>query len=771
MGDDFAGAGEGDAIGSDPLASILNRSKGRLIEKQQREQSAQRNQGSSQGNSTPSVSKDKQVNKRPAASTQSRPQREEETPEVRAARKAALKQARNERREVERATMAPSEGAKQNYNASKEAFTAPSKPTPSGRGQDKRSKERPSEGTVSKRVSAAADPVEVEERPDERNEIPSSHAPEFNTYSSAQRIVDQLNPNRNKVVKEGTGGAAASAAGGGGSTMTVARKRKAEEVEDVLEVDFVAPQLDYTSVDEAVSSWNLDAAIAEKLKKDQIVQFFPVQSAVVPVLLRMNARDCIRSRDICVAAPTGSGKTLAYAVPILQTLFRRKVVRLRALILLPSRELVTQVHKVFSGLTAGMDIKVGVATGQNLFQDEQAMLSPMHAAFSDRHQRHLLPADAEDEWPLGSSSVDILISTPGRLVDHLQFTKGFTLEHLKYLVLDEADRLLGNASDHWLRTLVQHIGTGSTHRDHSTGNLFQQHQVFRHSVQLLLFSATLTDNPRKLALLGIQSPLVVKMGRAAAVAEDGDDRNIQIERSGTVSTAFVLPDTLKEMVCTLDAARKPIVVYSMLESRKEESLRNKTTTLIFASSVETTHRLCRMLQLMNGQSEAAIAKGDHEYPLGGLVMEMSSHIGSDERTRILADAATGRVSVIVSSDNLARGIDLPNIHLVVNYDPPKHARTYVHRVGRTARANRDGSTVTFLKVGQMGEFNKMRGTIGGGSAEKEGIRKYKPSADAVDSLEPRFRAAILVLQQVVAQEDAGQLPLGAALPARYTIDA
>jgi ATP-dependent RNA helicase DDX51/DBP6 len=552
--------------------------------------------------------------------------------------------------------------------------------------------------------------------------------------------------------------------------MTVARKRKAEEVEDILEVDFVAPQLDYVSVDDAVSSWSLDPAIAEKLKKDQIVHFFPVQSAVVPVLLRMNARDCIRSRDVCVAAPTGSGKTLAYAVPILQTLFRRKVVRLRALVLLPSRELVSQVYRVFSALAAGMDIKVGVATGQNLFQDEQAMLSPMHAAFSDKYQRHLLPARAEDEWPLGSSSVDILISTPGRLVDHLQFTKGFTLEHLRYLVLDEADRLLGNASDHWLRTLVQHIGTTSPHRSVSTGAFFQQPQVFRHSVQLLLFSATLTDNPRKLALLGIQSPLVVKMGRSAAVAEDGDDRNIQIERSGAATTAFVLPEKLKEMVCTVDAARKPIVLYSMLEDRMQESLRNKTTTLIFASSVETTHRLCRMLQLMNGQDDAEGDKERSSYPLGGLVKEMSSHINSDDRSAVLTEAAAGRVSVIVSSDNLARGIDLPNIALVVNYDPPKHARTYVHRVGRTARANRDGLTVTFLKVGQMGEFNKMRGTIGGGSAEKDGIKKYKPSAEALDGLESRFRAAIHALQLVVSDEDAGQLPFGADLPVRFSIN-
>jgi ATP-dependent RNA helicase DDX51/DBP6 len=419
-----------------------------------------------------------------------------------------------------------------------------------------------------------------------------------------------------------------------------------------------------------------------------------------------------------------------------------------------------------------MDIKVGIATGQNLFQDEQAMLSPMHAAFSDKHQRHLLPAGAGDEWPLGSSSVDILISTPGRLVDHLQFTKGFTLEHLRYLVLDEADRLLGNASDHWLRTLVQGIGTTSPHRSVSTRSLFQQPQVFRHSVQLLLFSATLTDNPRKLALLGIQSPLVVKMGRSAAVALDGDDddRNIKIERSGAATTAFILPETLKEMVCSVDAARKPIVLYVMLESRVQESLRSKSTTLVFASSVETTHRLCRMLQLMNGQSDAEADKDMSLYPLGGLVREMSSHINSDDRSAVLAEAAAGRVSVIVSSDNLARGIDLPNIALVVNYDPPKHARTYVHRVGRTARANRDGSTVTFLKVGQMGEFNKMRGTIGGGSAEKEGIKKYKPSAEDLDRLEPKFRAAIHALQQVVSDEDAGQLPLGADLPLHYSIN-
>ncbi len=154
--------------------------------------------------------------------------------------------------------------------------------------------------------------------------------------------------------------------------------------------------------------------------------------------------------------------------------------------------------------------------------------------------------------------------------------------------------------------------------------------------------------------------------------------------------------------------------------------------LIFSSSVETTHRLCRLVQIFNGQVSEGIP--DNELVLHGRVAEISSLMRPEERANIIRDAQAGRIKVLISSDNMARGIDLPNVKLVINYDPPKFAKTYVHRVGRTARANRAGHSITLLKKGQVGAFRKMRASITGevnkpGAAAGQGDRQKQTEID------------------------------------------
>ena len=434
-----------------------------------------------------------------------------------------------------------------------------------------------------------------------------------------------------------------------------------------------------------------------------------------------------------------------------------------------------------------------MATGHAYFPDEQKFLCPEHAKTSENSSNapgsgffsngELLRRLVPNESDLGSSAVDILICTPGRLIDHVQFTKGFTLEHLRYLVLDEADRLLGNASDHWVRTLIRSIGSRSNMNSGISGETHPQGADRQGGVQLLLFSATFTDNPRKLAMLGIHAPLVIRVGtestrhktsdndELAASLFDGNDSGNEEEEEGdaakkkstrevTPAKVFNLPQQLKECICIGEAAEKPLQLATILQSRH---LRSGKMALVFASSVETTHRLSRLLQLMNGQYALPIDQTSPEYLFGGLVREMSSLISSKEREAVMAEAAAGKVKVLVSSDHLARGIDLPNIDVVVNYDPPKYAKTYVHRVGRTARANRDGESITMLKLGQIGAFNKMRLTIGGGagasSNNDKGLPydKYRPNAESIASLKPIYGKAIRKTQVVLEEEQARAL--------------
>ena len=147
----------------------------------------------------------------------------------------------------------------------------------------------------------------------------------------------------------------------------------------------------------------------------------------------------------------------------------------------------------------------------------------------------------------------------------------------------------------------------------------------------------------------------------------------------------------------------------------------------------------------------------------------------------MEEAAEGRVAVIVATDNLARGIDLANLRLVINYDPPKAARTYVHRVGRTARAGRTGSSVTFLKSGQVGAFRKMRAQVGASSAQtqarsrksssrssssssssswEERLPKCKPGKDTEASILPAFTRALKRLADALGLQTATKVDIG-----------
>lgn len=163
---------------------------------------------------------------------------------------------------------------------------------------------------------------------------------------------------------------------------------------------------------------------------------------MIPAVLHAERTCDPRTGDVCISAPTGSGKTLAYVLPIVQCLLTRVVPRVRALVLVPTRDLVHQVYSVFKTYTAGTPLRVMSSAGQRAFLVEQAEL-----------QR---------------GAVDILVCTPGRLVDHLDQTTGFTLQHLRFLVVDEADRMLTQSYQNWVHRVYASAFPG--HVDDSPGS-------------------------------------------------------------------------------------------------------------------------------------------------------------------------------------------------------------------------------------------------------------------------------------------------------------
>jgi len=169
----------------------------------------------------------------------------------------------------------------------------------------------------------------------------------------------------------------------------------------------------------------LDPRLESALKSIGVKALFPVQVAVWQETIGPGAAE----RDLCVCSPTGSGKTLAYALPIVQMLSRRTLQYLRALVVLPTRDLAIQVKTVFDAIAPAVGLSVGLAVGQTSVAADTAQFI--------RHRRNSMQNLSDPkgmEMSTSESSVDILIATPGRLMDHISSTRGFTLEHLCYLV-------------------------------------------------------------------------------------------------------------------------------------------------------------------------------------------------------------------------------------------------------------------------------------------------------------------------------------------------
>ncbi|KAJ3043007.1 ATP-dependent RNA helicase dbp6 [Rhizophlyctis rosea] len=490
-----------------------------------------------------------------------------------------------------------------------------------------------------------------------------------------------------------------------------------------------SPDYDITN-----TAFNLSPKVLSRLTSQNITHLFPVQAAVLPRLLRTRHSSApVPPSDLCVSAPTGSGKTLAYALPIVEGLSARIIPRLRALVILPTRDLASQVKSVFDSLVKGTDIKVALVTGQTAFAAEQAMLVSREKG------------DVWTEGDGGSSKVDVLVATPGRLIDHLKETRGFTLRHLRFLVIDEADRLLNQSYHDWLQhilkaaagdkvvvdpfddvpdvdsSVAEHqssslpsswtrlthpttplglpLHTATTHRYATKSPTLPPFGHLSHytPLQKLLFSATLTRNPSKIASLHLHHPVYIAV--AGGEGEEGGDETAR----------YVAPSTLTEhMVVTPTSGEKPLALIWLLTSGGV-GVKDDTSILVFTKSVESAHRLAVLLRLYDE------TLNPHA---------LTSDLTPRERKRILTQFTSGKIKLLITSDILSRGID-PGAHVgvVINYDVPPDTKTYVHRVGRTARAGRTGQAWTVCGKSEVRFFKGVWRKVGRG--EGRGVKEVK----------------------------------------------
>jgi ATP-dependent RNA helicase RhlE len=357
------------------------------------------------------------------------------------------------------------------------------------------------------------------------------------------------------------------------------------------------------------TSLNLHPNLLKGVRELGFVRPTPIQADAIP--------PAMEGRDVLACAQTGSGKTAAFLLPILNALMDKPRGKTRALVLAPTRELAAQIQQDLNDLAvhtplAGAAVFGGVGMG------------PQEHAFR--------------------TGVDVIIATPGRLLDHLRAPYA-KLSSLEFLVLDEADRMLDMGFLPDIRRILRHVPAKR---------------------QTLFFSATMP--PPIAALTGemLKNPVTIQRERQAAPA------------SGITQAVYPVTQALK-----------PMLLQTMLERG------DISQALVFT---RTKHRANRL--------------ADHLVKAGVRAERIHGNRSQAQRTAALAGFKAGQFPVLVATDIAARGIDVNELGHVVNFDVPQAPEDYIHRVGRTGRAEATGEAFTLVSPEEEGDLRDIEKAIG-----------------------------------------------------------
>lgn len=321
----------------------------------------------------------------------------------------------------------------------------------------------------------------------------------------------------------------------------------------------------------------------------------PIQSKSIPGLLL--------GKDLIGIAQTGTGKTAAFVLPILQRMLKRDNRIIKTLVLAPTRELAAQIGDSFNAYGEFLNFKHTVIFG----------------GVSQGKQVHAL-----------SRGVDIVIATPGRLLDLLNQNM-LTLKNIEFFVLDEADRMLDMGFINDITKII--------------AKLPQKKQSF-------FFSATMSPEINKLAKTLLKDPIHVEVTAQATTVE-----------------------IIKQFVFFIDQESKEKL---LLELLKQEHL---TSVLIFTRTKHKANKVSSFLSKNNISADA-----------------IHGNKSQNARTKAIKNFKTGKIKVLVATDIAARGIDIDNISHVINFELPNEPESYVHRIGRTARAGAEGTAYSFCSA-------------------------------------------------------------------------
>ncbi|XP_013415138.1 probable ATP-dependent RNA helicase DDX31 isoform X1 [Lingula anatina] len=366
----------------------------------------------------------------------------------------------------------------------------------------------------------------------------------------------------------------------------------------------------------------------------------------------------ISGHDTLVKSQTGSGKTLAFAIPVVQHLqsIVPKIQRQDgpyAIVIVPTRELALQSLAIFQKLVQPFHwIVPGCLMGGERKKSEKARLR---------------------------KGINILVSTPGRLIDHVQNTEALGLTKVKWLIIDEADRLLDMGFERDVAQIVN--------------SLNEKQEGHR---QTVLLSATLSQGVERLAGMSLVNPQLVEVSKPVTDTKVSKPDSVTVTQ--TTDDKFVIPEHLQQHFIVVPSKLRLVTLAAFILQKCKYAAENNKMVVFMATQDSTEFHHSLLVNTIASFKEEEEEEGDER---DIEIFKLHGDMVQKERTQVFQDFSSTRSGVLLCTDVAARGLDLPKVKWIVQYNTPGTPTEYIHRVGRTARAGTRGSSLLFLSPSEV----------------------------------------------------------------------